>query len=316
MNIQFTHYKNNSLNILEKDIEVENWHQKPTWINIKTNNREEVVEYFKKNNLYGDAENIIKNPVESLATKKLKHGAISNLVISSEKDIYTPEYITFIFDKNLVITIMPIMKTALGYDDIQLSRLNSFISLPEALVFFISSNVLSNNTVNQAIARDRIHKLEDQLINAPEDLDTLELISCERDISRLADIIEDQYIDFGIISSLSIKKNSKESINQYSEFIKGFEPLSKAIARLEQKTENLRLQYLLYQQEKSSRKINVLTIIQAIFVPLTFLAGIYGMNFKYIPELNHPQGYFILWGLFIAIAASLLAYFYKNGWFD
>lgn len=82
---------------------------------------------------------------------------------------------------------------------------------------------------------------------------------------------------------------------------------------MKDKTESLRLQYLLYQQDNSNRKINVLTIVQAIFVPLTFLAGIYGMNFVNIPELNNPNGYFILWGAFGLITVVLIAYFYKNG---
>ncbi|MEI3420715.1 MAG: CorA family divalent cation transporter [Butyricimonas faecihominis] len=43
--------------------------------------------------------------------------------------------------------------------------------------------------------------------------------------------------------------------------------------------------------------MKVLTIFSTIFIPLTFIAGIYGMNFEYIPELKHHYAYFILWGM-------------------
>jgi len=180
------------------------------------------------------------------------------------------------------------------------------------LYYILAANLLTKNTQNTTIARNRIRKLEDMLVNAPEKLETIDLISCERDIGRLGDIVEDQYLGFGVISSLSnLKKDS-----QLTELLAGFEPLNKSLQRMEDKTESLRLQYLLYQQDNSNRKINVLTIVQAIFVPLTFLAGIYGMNFVNIPELNNPNGYFILWGVFGLITIILIAYFYKNGWFD
>jgi len=73
---------------------------------------------------------------------------------------------------------------------------------------------------------------------------------------------------------------------------------------------------MLIQQEKSTRKINLLTIIQAIFVPLTFIAGIYGMNFINMPELQWEYGYFYTLFLFAAIATVSLYFFYKKGWFD
>lgn len=60
--------------------------------------------------------------------------------------------------------------------------------------------------------------------------------------------------------------------------------------------------------------MKVLTIITAIFVPLSFLAGIYGMNFEYMPELHTPSGYFILLAIMLAIATILLLIFRKKRW--
>jgi magnesium transporter len=57
-----------------------------------------------------------------------------------------------------------------------------------------------------------------------------------------------------------------------------------------------------------------LTVIGTIFMPLTFLVGVYGMNFKYFPELEWKNGYFVLWGLMIAMSLMMVAFFRKKRW--
>lgn len=60
--------------------------------------------------------------------------------------------------------------------------------------------------------------------------------------------------------------------------------------------------------------MKVLTIIGTIFIPLTFIAGIYGMNFTHMPELDAPYGYPIVLAVMAAIAGSLLIYFRRRQW--
>lgn len=60
--------------------------------------------------------------------------------------------------------------------------------------------------------------------------------------------------------------------------------------------------------------MKVLTIFASIFIPLTFLAGIYGMNFDYMPELHYRWSYPLLWMLFLLIPTVLLLYFRKRKW--
>jgi magnesium transporter len=60
--------------------------------------------------------------------------------------------------------------------------------------------------------------------------------------------------------------------------------------------------------------MKVLTIFAAIFIPLTFIAGVYGTNFKYVPELNMEYGYFGMWGIMVIVAGIMLIYFKRKGW--
>ncbi len=60
--------------------------------------------------------------------------------------------------------------------------------------------------------------------------------------------------------------------------------------------------------------MRVLTVIATIFIPLTFVAGVYGMNFRFMPELAWHWGYPLIWGVMIAIALGLLVFFRRRGW--
>jgi len=72
--------------------------------------------------------------------------------------------------------------------------------------------------------------------------------------------------------------------------------------------------YLTSVSYKLNEIMKVLTIIATIFIPLTFIAGVYGMNFKYMPELEWRAGYVFAWGLMIAFAVILLFYFKRKKW--
>lgn len=60
--------------------------------------------------------------------------------------------------------------------------------------------------------------------------------------------------------------------------------------------------------------MKVLTIIATIFIPLTFIAGIYGMNFEYMPELSWYYGYFLTLGVMVLVTAGMLVFFRRREW--
>ncbi|MDO1500374.1 magnesium/cobalt transporter CorA [Winogradskyella maritima] len=72
--------------------------------------------------------------------------------------------------------------------------------------------------------------------------------------------------------------------------------------------------YMTTVSNRMNEVMKVLTIISTIFIPLTFIAGIYGMNFEYIPELQYRNGYFVLWGVMILMFIGLVIYFKRRKW--
>lgn len=62
--------------------------------------------------------------------------------------------------------------------------------------------------------------------------------------------------------------------------------------------------------------MKTLTIVSAIFIPLTFIVGVYGMNFENMPELEYPYGYHTVIGIMVLMGIGMLIYFKKEGGFN
>jgi magnesium transporter len=72
--------------------------------------------------------------------------------------------------------------------------------------------------------------------------------------------------------------------------------------------------YMTVISTKLNEVMKVLTIVGTIFIPLTFIAGVYGMNFHYFPEINWRWGYGFFWALCLATAGGMLWWIRKKGW--
>ena len=73
--------------------------------------------------------------------------------------------------------------------------------------------------------------------------------------------------------------------------------------------------YLANNDQRMNSIMKQLTIVSTIFIPLTFLAGIWGMNFQWMPELGWKYGYFFAWGLMLAVGVIVYFYFKHKRWY-
>lgn len=93
--------------------------------------------------------------------------------------------------------------------------------------------------------------------------------------------------------------------------------MAQVLGRVESATEAARSLGELYLSEVSFRTneiMKVLTLMASIFIPLTFIAGIYGMNFEVMPELRKPWAYPMVLGTMVAVGVGMLWYFRRRGW--
>jgi Mg2+ and Co2+ transporter CorA len=315
MKINYYKIGKKSLTAEKNTLSPEQWSGNINWADIRSDNLKEVTDYFEKNKLLKGDLGFIAHPEFHSQPKIIDGKKVFSVAFSDKNIIYQSDYITVILADKVLITVSPVSCDLLNYKDIILEENAEHITFLYSFFYRLIANLLSIGRINSIITRNRINQAELALDTTPEKANPNDIMKLRRDVGQLADIINDQYVLFGILSSLSVNKQYIDHQDDIKELIKGFIPLNVTMARLEEKTETLHLQFILIQQQKSSKKINVLTITQAIFVPLTFIAGIYGMNFINMPELKLVYGYLYVWILFLLISGTLLFYFYKNGWF-
>ncbi|MCX2720346.1 magnesium/cobalt transporter CorA [Lentiprolixibacter aurantiacus] len=162
---------------------------------------------------------------------------------------------------------------------------------------------------------NRIESLEDQLFEdqTSEEMPT-EIQSLKREILRIRRAISPLR---EIVSRIekSGHPNISEKIMLYlSDLQDHIIQVSESIEIYREMTWSLMDMYMTAISNKMNTIMKVLTIIATIFIPLTFIAGIYGMNFEYIPELKYRNGYFILLGIMLLIFLAMLYYFRRKKW--
>jgi magnesium transporter len=87
-----------------------------------------------------------------------------------------------------------------------------------------------------------------------------------------------------------------------------------AVEALREMNAGLRDVYLSGLSVRMNKTMQVLTIIATIFIPLTFIVGVYGMNFEYMPELKWKFAYPVVWLIMIIIAIIMIFFFRKKRW--
>jgi magnesium transporter len=92
--------------------------------------------------------------------------------------------------------------------------------------------------------------------------------------------------------------------------------LSEMVEANRDMTSDIRDSYLSINSNKMNTNMMLLTVITSIFIPITFIAGVYGMNFKYMPELEWKYGYFFALIIMALISVSMYLWFKRKGWFD
>ncbi len=165
--------------------------------------------------------------------------------------------------------------------------------------------------------RERLLQLQDLVDESPASLDIGEILEMKRLVGRVQAAIEDQVLCAESLAELQSSVLDVSAVRR--RLVAGARSLDHLARRAERgqaQLDEVHRHASLAAQGIANRRLNALTIVQAIFVPLTLLAAIYGMNFVVLPELNWAPGYFALLTLMVLIAAGEMLYFWKRGWFD
>lgn len=135
------------------------------------------------------------------------------------------------------------------------------------------------------------------------------LLKMRRIINQMRDLL------YRIISSEAILKDTHKHA-YFADIYDHLLRLSEIIESSLLITSDLRDSYMSITSDKMNRIMMLFTAITTIFVPVTFIAGVYGMNFQNMPELNWRYSYFVVLGIMIGLMIFMFIWFKKKGWFD
>jgi magnesium transporter len=186
----------------------------------------------------------------------------------------------------------------------------------ELLVYLFVLELLSRKGKVVILIREEIEKLAIDLDKKQSEISPEDFLEVKTQLSNFSRVLEKLVFTLSFPPAKDVLDVNSTYRIYFSDLSKTMELLKTSLNQTEERLNSLHDHFELVLQEKSNKRLNFLTIIQAIFVPLTLLAGIYGMNFKNMPELELKYGYFSALGVMIIIAIIFLRLFYKRGWFD
>ncbi|MFE8699550.1 magnesium/cobalt transporter CorA [Cytobacillus sp. FJAT-54145] len=226
------------------------------------------------------------------------------------------EEINLFIGKNYVVTFhhLPSKEIADVWDKVCLSKMidqwNQSIVLYHVLdklvdgyfpIVYKLEDVL--NEIEDNSKKQSMEKLLENLFDARHDLLSLRnTVNPMRDL--LYRMLNSQRLD-------EIISNKEYFADIYDHLLK----LSEMVDANREITTDLRDSYLSYNSHQTNRVMKILTVITTIFMPLTFIAGVYGMNFEHMPELRWDWGYFLILSIMFIIGFSMFLWFKKKGWF-
>jgi magnesium transporter len=165
-----------------------------------------------------------------------------------------------------------------------------------------------------------MHRLEDKL-NAFEENEARskkiinEIYDIRADLIRLRKtIIPMRDLLYRIMNSRKIQEEGQRYQNYFADIYDHLLKLTDMLNEAQEITADMRENFMSVQSYKMNSIMMTLTVFTTIFMPLTFIVGVYGMNFDNMPELHWKYGYFIVLGIMAIIAIWMSAWFYRKGW--
>ena len=186
-----------------------------------------------------------------------------------------------------------------------------------ALVYQMIGRLTGENFFAFTVCRQKHEVLSKRLIEDADSVEPEDIFSLRQQISNIGDANEDHAFCVDVLQKIeSTAFSAKDQLEHLRELDRTLERHQRSMDRLEENVKELHQQFMLAIQDRTGNRLKVLTILSAIFLPLTLVAGIYGMNFENMPELHVPFGYYAVLGFMVLLGIVMLIFFYKKGWFD
>jgi magnesium transporter len=321
MNIRIYELKKDT--VLEVDIislaEIDTKGDSLYMVDIKTEDRTEAAAELEKQGLPEELRQNMLTPADHIRFEYIGEIIYGELAFFSSKEVKT-DFAGVIIRKNILYLIHSLDEGVLD------KMFNSFHSFTQkqkekitdiaSLFFYLIHEGLSYHGRIILSYRENIEDLakimeKDQTQISPDDF-----LKYKSQLSSLTQVIERQIYTLSLPPAENVLDFDNPYRIYFNELLKGISLFKVSLEHTSDRLDSLHDHFQLLMQDKMNKRLNLLAIIQSIFLPLTLIAGIYGMNFKYMPELDYPHAYYMTLGGMVLLAAGFIWFFYRHKWFE
>lgn len=287
---------------------------KTNWIDLVSPSKEELDNIIQTYNLPATA---VEDCLEPEHLPKIENFENSLFIITrhfdknSPPDADTPYELTrkiaFFITADTVITIQrhqadfwPKLK-----QDFATKKFKSSSELVVNVIYWVfdSYDGFLNEVTN------KLELLEGQVFHYETGSSTLQTINqIKKRVSVVKHILTNTQ---SVAHRFPVTKDTKTLIQDLKEELEAV--IFRATSLMEESGNLLQL-YISLASHRTNDIMRVLTIFSVFFMPLTFIVGVYGMNFSNMPELQTKYGYFVIWGLMILVCGGIYWWFKRKGW--
>ncbi|MCD6330191.1 MAG: magnesium/cobalt transporter CorA [Candidatus Cloacimonetes bacterium] len=291
-----------------------------TWINVDGVHDAEVMENFGK--YFGFHPLLLEDIMNTEQRPKVEDFGdymyfVLKMLYRNKNDSISAEQVSIILGKDYVISFQE--RSGDVFDSIRKrirnkkGRIRNFHA--DYLMYALIDSIIDHYFVILETVSESVEKLEDEVVKAPT-TNTLQLIHrmkrmmmyLRKSVWPLREVINAMHHSESELIDESINVYLRDVYDHTIQVIDTIESYRDMVSGL------LDI-YLSSISNRMNEVMKVLTIIATIFIPLTFIAGIYGMNFAFMPELQWKWGYFVTLGVMLGVFIGMLLYFKRKKWF-
>ncbi|TRX23513.1 magnesium/cobalt transporter CorA [Flavobacterium franklandianum] len=319
--LNFAEFADFNVSDLKKHINT----QKTNWLNIHGLNDldflKSISDYFKIDNfMLADILNTTRR-TKIEEQHDILFFNIKSLLPAGDTDNISAEQISFLIKDGVLISFQEKRSDYFTHIRERIRTHSGIVRTKKSdyLLYILLDAIMENFYITLENEEDNIEELIDQTKNSTDPI-ILEKIEKHRDnfnfLKRAIIPLRDSLYDIK-----SIKDDDVFNVIEAENFTFFARLHQKSLELLEQIESDMSSlhsasdYYFSAQSHKMNEIMKTLTIVSAIFIPLTFIVGVYGMNFDYMPELRYEHGYYTVVGGMVLIVLGMIYYFKRRRWF-
>jgi magnesium transporter len=227
-------------------------------------------------------------------------------------------HLSFLCKPNLVVTLHSGPLASLEHTikglTVEMNLSQPTISALVSLLLFLES--AKSLRISEALKKT-VFDLDERMDDNPDSVKANAIRDQKRALRTLDTVVGTQINCFEYVGALNRPfLDMKALTTRFQLATSNARAANQTVDRLEKAISDIHQRFEMNQQEKTNRRLAVLTVLSAIFMPLTLIAGIYGMNFDTMPELQHAFGYPAVLIFMALVGGGMYLYFKKRGWLD